>query len=118
MKRKFRIIIGMLLLAIPLCLNAQVKPIKENQKSNVGAKPKKEKVEAGKTEKPINPAKPGNNAKPTKPTKPESTANPAKPTKPGDKEKPENPKGGLEMPKVTGFVQGLYQANLNDHGEF
>ncbi len=22
------------------------------------------------------------------------------------------------MPKVTGFVQGLYQANLNDHGEF
>ena len=34
-------------------------------------------------------------------------------------EKPEKKehKGGLEMPKISGFVQGMYQANLNDEGE-
>ena len=126
MKRKFRIIVGMLLLAIPLCMNAQVKPVKENQNSNVGAKPKKEKVEAGKTEKPISPTKPENNAKPEKTVKSEKTVkpvqtsktekivNPTQPAKPAD---PEKPKGGLEMPKISGFVQGMYQANLSDNGD-
>ena len=74
MKHYFRIIIGMLLLAIPLCLNAQVKPVKKDNPN------------APKTEKP---------------------------------EKPEvkETKGGLEMPKISGFVQGMYQANLTDEGK-
>ena len=75
MKRKFRVIVGMLLLAIPLCVNAQVKI-----------------------------AKPGQNAKDGKEEKTEQ-------------EKPEKPKGGLEMPKISGFVQGMYQANLNNEGK-
>ena len=77
MKRSFRIIIGMLLLAIPLCLNAQVKPVKKDE-------PKAEKPKVEKPEKP---------------------------------EMPEKPKGGIEMPKISGFVQGMYQANLNDQGK-
>ena len=75
MKRKFRVIVGMLLLAIPLCVNAQVKI-----------------------------AKPGQNPKDAKEEKTEQ-------------EKPEKPKGGLEMPKISGFVQGMYQANLTDEGK-
>ena len=75
MKRKFRVIVGMLLLAIPLCVNAQVKIAKPGQNSNAA---KEEKTE---------------------------------------QEKPEKPKGGLEMPKISGFVQGMYQANLNNEGE-
>ena len=65
----------MLLLAIPLCVNAQVKVKKPGQDSNEA---KNEKIE---------------------------------------QEKPEKPKGGLEMPRISGFVQGLYQANLNNEGE-
>lgn len=76
MKRNFRIIAGMLLLAIPLCMNAQVKPVK----------PEKEQPKT----------------KMEKPEKPE---------------RPDKPKGGLEMPKISGFVQGMYQANLTDEGE-
>ena len=140
MKRKFRIIVGMLLLAIPLCLNAQVKPTKDNQNSNVGSKPKNEKVETGKGEKPVSPTKPEKETKPektqttggtvtpskpsksestvtpTKPTKPESKVTPVKPVKPEGPENPEKPQGGLEMPKISGFVQGMYQADLN--GDF
>ena len=110
----------MLLLAIPLCLNAQVKPV--NKDSKVGTKTKKEKVEVGKTEKPVSPTKPGSTAKPTKPqsntnspkvTKPEN-ANNAKPEKP---EKPEKPREALETLKISGFAQGMYQANLNDEFE-
>ncbi len=86
MKRQFRIIIGMLLLAIPLCMNAQVKPTKPEKEQ---PKAKAEKVEK---EKPVRPEKP------------------ERPEKP-------NPKGDLEMPKISGFVQGMYQANLNDEGE-
>lgn len=71
MKRKFRIIVGMLLLAIPLCMNAQVKIAKPGQNSK---EPKEEKTE---------------------------------------QEKPEKPKDGLTMPKISGFVQGMYQANLS-----
>ena len=74
MKHNFRILIGMLLLAIPLCLNAQVKPVKSNETKT---------QEGQKTE----------------------------------KEKPEKPKGGLEMPKISGFVQGMAQANLDDEGK-
>ena len=78
MKHKFRMIIGMLLLAIPLCMNAQVKPVKVNQQDKNEVNPKEN------VEKP---------------------------------EKPEKPKGGLEMPKISGFVQGMYQANLTDEGK-
>ena len=75
MKRKFRIIVGMLLLAIPLCMNAQVKVKKPGQDSNEA---KEQKTEQEKTEK---------------------------------------PKDGLTMPKISGFVQGMYQANLSDKGD-
>ena len=74
MKHTFRIVAGMLLLAIPLCANAQVKLKKpENQTTE----------------------------------KTETTV------KPEVKE----PKGGFEMPKISGFVQGMYEANLNEEGE-
>ena len=133
----------MLLLAIPLCLNAQVKPTKDNQNSNVGSKPKKEKVEPGKGEKPVSPTKPEKETKPEKtqtsgstvtpskstknekegnsvtPTKPEKNNNSVTPTKPETAIKPvdpEKPQGGLELPKISGFVQGMYQADLN--GDF
>ena len=85
MKRQFRIIVGMLLLAIPLCMNAQVKPTKP-EKEQPKPKAKVEKVEKEKPERPEKPEKP-------------------------------NPKGGLEMPKISGFVQGMYQANLNEEGD-
>lgn len=74
MKHTFRIVAGMLLLAIPLCANAQVKLKKpENQTTE----------------------------------KTETTV------KPEVKE----PKGGFEMPKISGFVQGMYEANLNEEGK-
>ncbi len=74
MKHTFLIVAGMLLLAIPLCANAQVKLKKpENQTTE----------------------------------KTETTV------KPEVKE----PKGGFEMPKISGFVQGMYQANFNDEGK-
>ena len=124
MKRKFRIIVGMLLLAIPLCLNAQ-KPVKGDQNSNVGSKPKKEKVEAGKS---VSPTKPTPTPKTEKTSKVENTAKPAKPSqanpvkpekseRPDKPDKPDKPKGGLEMPKISGFVQGMYQADLSDKGD-
>jgi hypothetical protein len=84
MKRKFRIIVGTLLLAIPLCMNAQVRPTRPAQDPNNA---KVEKVEKEKLEKPDRP------------------------------EKHEKQKGGLEMPRISGFVQGMYQANLSDKGE-
>lgn len=87
MKRKFRIIVGTLLLAIPLCMNAQVRPTRPAQDPN---KAKVEKVEKEKLEKPDRPDRP---------------------------EKHEKQKGGLEMPRISGFVQGMYQANLSDKGE-
>ena len=75
MKHNFRIIAGMLLLAIPLCMNAQVKPVRPE-----GSK---------------------NHEEPKEVT-----------------EKPEKPKGDVDrMPKISGFVQGMYQANLTDEGE-
>ncbi len=68
----------MLLLAIPLCMNAQV-----NLKKPDGQKPKTE----------------------------QEKEEPKK-----EKEVPKEPKGGFEMPKISGFVQGMYQANLNEDG--
>ena len=82
MKHNFRIIIGMLLFAIPLCLSAQVQPTRPDT-----PKPKAE-----------------------KPVKPEP-----KKKNPEKSEKPEKPLGGLEMPKISGFVQGMYQANLDEN---
>ena len=81
MRRKFRIIVGMLLLAIPLCMNAQVKPTKpekEQPKAKVEAI-EKEKVEKG--------------------------------------EKAEKGKSGFEKLRISGFVQGMYQADLSDKGK-
>ena len=91
MKHCFRIMIGMLLFAVPLCLNAQIKPTKPN--NNEGDKPKTEKPEI-RVEKVT--------------TQEAKTETPAEPGK---------PKGGIEMPKISGFVQGMYQANLNDEGD-
>ena len=91
MKHNFRILIGILAIAIPMSINAQVKPVKPNQE------PKPVKVEKEKPE----------------PAKPERPDRPDKPMKPGM----DNPKGGTFMPKVSGFVQGMYQANLTDEGE-
>lgn len=90
MKHNFRIIIGMLLFAIPLCMNAQVKPVKPKQE------PKKvqvEKTEAEKLEKER-----------------------AKKEEKEKKEKGRNPFNS-DMLKFSGFVQGMYQANLSDEGE-
>lgn len=67
MKHNFRILIGMLLFAIPLCMNAQVKPEKEQREQE-----KRERKES---------------------------------------------KGGLELPKLSGFVQGLYQVDLDNEGK-
>ena len=100
MKHTFRMIIGMLLIAIPLCGTAQVKPEKPE-----GPKPKMEKPE--RPDKPV-----------MRPDRPEMR--PDGPMRPGDPMRPEGPKpgmnepkGGLEAPKISGFVQGLYQANFD-----
>ena len=121
MKRKFRIIVGMLLLAIPLCMNAQVKPTKpENPKPKVeNEKPEVKPEKPGiKPEKPGMPEKPG--IRPEKPgMRPEKPEGPGmKPERPdGPKPGMNEPKGGFEMPKISGFVQGMYQANLTDEGK-
>ena len=134
MKHNFRIVIGMLALAIPLCLTAQVKPTKpgsEKPKPNTekaidSEQPKLEPLEKPemKPERPeMRPEKPGMRPERPgmRPEKPEM-----KPEKPGIKpnmpEKPvkpeaNEPKDGPEMPKISGFVQGMYQANLTDEGE-
>ena len=77
-------IVGMLLLAIPLCMNAQVKPTKPEKEQ---PKVKVERTEKAKTETPEEPEKP---------------------------EKPEKTKDGSEKLRISGFVQGMYQANLNE----
>ena len=90
MKHNFRIVIGMLLFAIPLCLNAQVKPVRPEQE------PKKAKVEKVEKEK-ID-----------------------KEQREKEKREKKEHKGGplnSEMLKFSGFVQGMYQANLSDEGE-
>jgi len=83
MKRKFRIIVGMLLLAIPLCMNAQVKPVRPNQDPEKAKIEKEEKMKAEKEQ------------------------------REQEKREKKEAKGGFEMPKISGFVQGMYQADLN-----
>ena len=86
MKHNFRIIIGMLLLAIPLCMNAQVKPVKPDQDPKTAKIEKKEKVEAEKEQ--------------------------------SEQGKTEKDKPKLsDFIKLSGFAQGMYQANLNNDGE-
>jgi len=85
MGHNFRILIGVLAIALPMSINAQVKPIKPKQEPKQA---KIEKIEKEKTEK-------------------------------EQIEKKEH-KGGpfnSEMLKFSGFVQGMYQANLSDEGE-
>ena len=86
MKHNFRILIGVLAIALPMSINAQVRPVKPNQEPKQAKVEKvdKEKLEKEKLEK---------------------------------QERHEKQKGGLEMPKISGFVQGMYQANLSDEGE-
>ena len=86
MKHNFRILIGVLAIALPMSINAQVKPVKPNQEPKQAKVEKvdKEKLEKEKLEK---------------------------------QERHEKQKGGLEMPRISGFVQGMYQANLSDEGE-
>ena len=86
MKHNFRILIGVLAIALPMSINAQVRPVKPNQEPKQAKVEKvdKEKLEKEKLEK---------------------------------QERREKQKGGLEMPRISGFVQGMYQANLSDEGE-
>lgn len=113
MKHKFRIIVGMLLLAIPLCMNAQVKPVKPQQNPQNNEAKMKEKQEAEKIrieQEKLN--KPQSDIKPqVKPV--DQQAKPAE-----AQEKPEKSKPKLgDYIQLSGFVQGMYQANLSDEGE-
>ena len=90
MKHNFRLLIGALAIAIPMSINAQVKPERPDGPRKDEGKPK--------MERPDGPRKDEGKPKMEKPEKNE-------------------PKGGLEMPKISGFVQGMYQANINDEGE-
>ena len=57
MKHNFRILIGILAIAIPMSINAQVKPVKPNQEPKP-VKVEKEKPEPAKPERPDRPDKP------------------------------------------------------------
>lgn len=123
----------MLLLTIPLCINAQVNPKKNNQKPKQDVEqpkpihPKEEKAPVSPNVKPgakpgakPNAIKPGNPQKPDKdPKKDKKGPKTEKPGKPEKPEKPENKdsKGGIELPRISGFVQGMYQADVNGNGE-
>ena len=109
MKHHFRTLIGMLALALPLCLNAQVeKPVRPEPKKD---EPKKEELR--------NIQRPGEGKDRPEPfvqhpDKPE-------PPRPGmDKPMPggpemKGPHGDIDKtPKISGFVQGLYQANFTE----
>ena len=78
----------MLALAIPLCINAQVQPVKPERNENAQS---------------VRPVKAEKNEH-------EGQMSPM--------EKPEKSKDEINrMPKISGFVQGLYQANLSEEGE-
>ena len=129
MKHSFRIIIGMLLLAIPLCLNAQVKPTEtpttsqteadrqlkeaDRQEAERQQKAMMEKQADMEKQAAIKPAQ--NEPKAHKPVvKPKKSAE--KPQANSEKpEKPE-PKSGFEWPKISGFVQAFYTANMDEQG--
>ena len=114
MKHKFRIIVGMLLLAIPLCMNAQVKPVKPQQNPQKNEAEIKEKQEAEKIrieQEKLN--KPQSDIKPqVKPVEQHQ----AKPADAPEKPEKDKPKLG-DYIQLSGFVQGMYQANLSDEGE-
>ena len=136
----------MLLLAIPLCLNAQVKPTQPQNPGTQTENPAEadrlqkeaeikrdaEKREAerirqaelkkqaemkpvGKPEAKPAPSDPKTHKPVVKPKKTEEKPS-AKPEKPSNTaEKPE-PKSGFEWPKISGFVQAFYTANMDDQG--
>ena len=114
MKHKFRIIVGMLLLAIPLCMNAQVKPVKPQQNPQKNEAEIKEKQEAEKIrieQEKLN--KPQSDIKPQVKPVDQQQAKPAE-----AQEKPEKSKPKLgDYIKLSGFAQAMYQANLNNKGE-
>ena len=111
----------MLLIAIPLCMNAQVKP----NKSEPGSKnPKKTEIKKTSKDDP----KKTTNVKPSQEAKPNQQGVKPNHEKPGiDKlaknekneknDKNERPLGGADALKITGFVQGMYQADLNNDFE-
>ncbi len=116
MKHKFRIIIGMLLLAIPLCMNAQVQPTKPNQdpeKAKVEAKKNAEKDQAKKEKAEKKAQLKQEKADKKDAAKKEAEKKDALLKKDGEKKEPKDGK----MPKISGFVQGMYQANLSDKGK-
>ena len=114
MKHKFRIIVGMLLLAIPLCMNAQVKPVKPQQNPQRSEAEMREKQEAEKIR-----IENENRNKPQSDIKPQVKPVEQPKNKPNEApEKPEKDKPKLgDYIQLSGFVQGLYQANLSDEGE-
>lgn len=119
----------MLLLAIPLCLNAQVKPTETPTTSQTEADRQLKEADRQEAERQqkaimekqadmekqaaIKPAQ--NEPKAHKPVvKPKKSAekpqaNPEKPEKP-------EPKSGFEWPKISGFVQAFYTANMDEQG--
>ena len=117
MKHKFRIIVGILLLAIPLSMNAQVKPTKPRSQTEISEKEKAE-VERVKIEK--------EKAEKENQNKPQAVKPQVKPveqtqTKPAEApEKPEKPKFAEKLGeyiKLSGFAQAMYQANLDNDGK-
>ena len=115
MKHKFRIIVGILLLAIPLSMTAQVKPAKPKSQTEINEKEKAEverlKIEKEKAEKEresqIKPQ-----VKPAEKPQAKPAERPEKPEKPGN----DRPKLG-DYIKLSGFAQAMYQANLDNDGK-
>ena len=150
MKHSFRIIIGMLLLAIPLCLNAQVNPneppksqteidkqMKEADRQEAERQKQAQMERRAEMEKQAamekqaereNPAsiKPASKPEQAVQNQPKTHTPVVKPKKPAEKpaanpEKPgqpqaSEPKSGFEWPKISGFVQTFYTANMDDKG--
>ena len=121
MKHKFRIIVGMLLLAIPLCMNAQVKPVKpqQNHQKNEVELNEKEKAEFERREVERMEKKRQekfNNPQAVKPQGKPVEQHQAKPAETPEKPEKSKPKLG-DYIKLSGFAQAMYQANLNNDGE-
>lgn len=117
MKHKFRIIIGLLLLAIPLSMTAQVKPAKPKSQTEMNEKEKaefeKREVERIERQRQENLNKPQAVKPQVKPV--EQQQQQTKPAETPEKPEKERPKLG-DYIKLSGFVQGMYQANLNEEG--
>ena len=136
----------MLLLAIPLCLNAQVQPTQHQNPGTQTENPAEadrlqkeaeikrdaEKREAerirqaemkkqaemkpvGKSEAKPAPSEPKTHKPVVKPKKAEEKPA-AKPEKPNNTAEKSEPKSGFEWPKISGFVQAFYTANMDDQG--